>query len=424
MMITNEGAFMKNKISDKNMFQNFEVKAYWFLNDNQNSGSYGFLTYNAGQDSVFEISPAFCDKTEQFNSPSPYDICGISEYGEIIRGIGYRVGSSFNHPGLSIEKIQFFDFSIDNFRDDSFSPKLVNFSATDFNYWFPSQKFSIPDKGLGVIIETPKATEIGKIKYDNVDYILKIGHASSSESQNYNHKFNIRMNTFLMLETDKALAENKTMQLIQKIIEMYEIIAEPASLKDVCYIEGNKERKLFLNPKYKNFLDNKYSPNLFFLDYNDVQSELLSVINNWVSSSKELQLLVDDYLLTVNYRSVIENDLVNYTQGIESYFRNERLTLRYKINKFIEELPESYRELLSEHVGNTDDWIGKLVSTRVFLTHGDRENMAVSNPYKLVQMTKIFGFMVRIFILQKLGVTIDKPKILNKFKNVLTTHYY
>lgn len=26
------------------------------------------------------------------------------------------------------------------------------------------------------------------------------------------------------------------------------------------------------------------------------------MINNWVSSSKELQLLVDDYLLTVNYR--------------------------------------------------------------------------------------------------------------------------
>lgn len=43
MMITNEGAFMKNKISDKDMFQNFEVKAYWFLNDNQNSGSYSFL---------------------------------------------------------------------------------------------------------------------------------------------------------------------------------------------------------------------------------------------------------------------------------------------------------------------------------------------------------------------------------------------
>ena len=415
---------MKNKISDMNMFQNFKVKACWFLNDNQNSGSYGLLKYNAGQESVVEISPAFCDKTEQFNSPSPYDICGISEYGEIIRGTGYRVGSSFNHPGLSIEKIQFFDFSVDNFRDDSFSPKLVNFSATDFNYWFPNQKFSIPDKGLGVIIETTKATEIGKIKYDNVDYILKIGYASSSEPQNYNHNFNIRMNTFLMLEADQALAENKTLQLIQKIIEMYEIIAEPASLKDVCYIEENKKRKLFLNPKYKNFLDNKYSPNLFFLDYNDVQSELLNVINNWVSSSKELQLLVDDYLLTVNYRSVIENDLVNYTQGIESYFRNERLTLRDKINKFIEGLPESYRELLSEHVGNTDDWIEKLVDTRVFLTHGDRENMAVSNPYKLVQMTKIFGFMVRIFILQKLGITIDKPKILNKFKNVLTTHYY
>lgn len=423
-MITNEGAFMKNKISDMNMFQNFKVKACWFLNDNQNSGSYGLLKYNAGQESVVEISPAFCDETEQFNSPSPYDICGISEYGEIIRGTGYRVGSSFNHPGLSIEKIQFFDFSVDNFRDDSFSPKLVNFSATDFNYWFPNQKFSIPDKGLGVIIETTKATEIGKIKYDNVDYILKIGYASSSEPQNYNHNFNIRMNTFLMLEADQALAENKTLQLIQKIIEMYEIIAEPASLKDVCYIEENKKRKLFLNPKYKNFLDNKYSPNLFFLDYNDVQSELLNVINNWVSSSKELQLLVDDYLLTVNYRSVIEDDLVNYTQGIESYFRNERLTLRDKINKFIEGLPESYRELLSEHVGNTDDWIEKLVDTRVFLTHGDRENMAVSNPYKLVQMTKIFGFMVRIFILQKLGITIDKPKILNKFKNVLTTHYY
>ena len=87
---------------------------------------------------------------------------------------------------------------------------------------------------MGVIIETTKATEIGKIKYDNVDYILKIGYASSSEPQNYNHNFNIRMNTFLMLEADQALAENKTLQLIQKIIEMYEIIAEPASLKDVC----------------------------------------------------------------------------------------------------------------------------------------------------------------------------------------------
>ncbi|WP_283621984.1 hypothetical protein [Limosilactobacillus avium] len=51
-----------------------------------------------------------------------------------------------------------------------------------------------------------------------------------------------------MLEADQTLAENKTMQLIQKIIEMYEIIAEPASLKDVCYIEGKKKRKLFLNP--------------------------------------------------------------------------------------------------------------------------------------------------------------------------------
>lgn len=416
---------MKNKIIDKNMFQNFEVKACWFLNDNQNTGSYGLLKYNAGQDAIVEISPAFCTETEQFNSPSPYDMYGISERGEIIRGIGYRVGSSFNHPGLSIERIQLFDFSIDNFRDDSFSPKLVDFSATDFNYWLPNQKVSIPNKGLGIIVEPPKAVEIGKIKYDNVDYILKIGYANHSEPRNYNHDFNLRMNTFLMLETDQTLEKNKTEQLIQRIIEMYEIIAEPASLKDVCYIEGNKKRKLFLNPKYKNFLDNKYSPNLFFLDYNDVQSELLNVINNWVSSSKELQLLVDDYLLTVNYRSVIENDLVNYTQGIESYFRNEHyLFLRDKINKFIEELPESYRELLAEHVGNTDDWIEKLVNTRVFLTHGNREKMAVSNPYKLVQMTKVFGFMVRIFILQKLGITIDKPKILNKFKNVLTTHYY
>lgn len=424
MMITNEGHFMKNRIIDKNMFQNFEVKACWFLNDNQNTGSYGLLKYSAGQDAIVEISPAFCNEAEQFNSPSPYDMYGISELGEIIRGIGYRVGSSFNHPGLSIERIQLFDFSIDNFRDDSFSPKLVDFSATDFNYWLPNQKVSIPNKGLGIIVEPPKAVEIGKIKYDNVDYTLKIGYANHSEPRNYNHDFNLRMNTFLMLETDQTLEKNKTEQLIQRIIEMYEIIAEPASLKDVCYIEGNKKRKLFLNPKYKNFLDNKYSPNLFFLDYNDVQSELLNVINNWVSSSKELQLLVDDYLLTVNYRSVIENDLVNYTQGIESYFRNEHLTLRNKINKFIEELSESYRELLAEHVGNTDDWIEKLVNTRVFLTHGDREKMAVSNPYKLVQMTKIFGFMVRIFILQKLGITIDKPKILNKFKNVLTTHYY
>lgn len=331
-MITNEGYFMKNKIIDKNMFQNFEVKACWFLNDNQNTGSYGLLKYNAGQDAIVEISPVFCTETEQFNSPSPYDMYGISERGEIIRGIGYRVGSPFNHPGLSIERIQLFDFSIDNFRDDSFSPKLVDFSATDFNYWLPNQKVSIPNKGLGIIVESPKAVEIGKIKYDNVDYILKIGYANHSEPRNYNHDFNLRMNTFLMLETDQTLEKNKTEQLIQRIIEMYEIIAEPASLKDVCYIEGNKKRKLFLNPKYKNFLDNKYSPNLFFLDYNDVQSELLNVINNWVSSSKELQLLVDDYLLTVNYRSVIENDLVNYTQGIESYFRNEHhLFLRDKI---------------------------------------------------------------------------------------------
>ena len=94
MMITNEGYFMKNKIIDKNMFQNFEVKTCWFLNDNQNTGSYGLLKYNAGQDAIVEISPAFCNETEQFNSPSPYDMYGISERGEIIRGIGYRVGSS------------------------------------------------------------------------------------------------------------------------------------------------------------------------------------------------------------------------------------------------------------------------------------------------------------------------------------------
>ena len=46
MMITNEGAFMKNKISDKNMFQNFEVKAYWFLNAASKNTIYLFSTIN------------------------------------------------------------------------------------------------------------------------------------------------------------------------------------------------------------------------------------------------------------------------------------------------------------------------------------------------------------------------------------------
>lgn len=415
---------MDCKFDDYNMFQSFKVKARWFFDNKQNDASYGLLNYNAGQNSIIKISPAFCNREDQFNNPSLYKVKGLCENGEIIRGNGYRVGSFFNSSGLSVEKVQLFDFSIDNFYYQTLAPKLVNFSATDFNYWLPNQKFSIPDKGIGIVVDPPQAVKIGSIKYNDQEYNLKIGYANSSNQRNDNHIFYIRMKTFLMLESSQILNHDVTVQLIQKIIKLYEIIAEPASLKEISYIDGRKIRKLFPSSNYDIFFDNMYNPNLFFLDYADVQSELLTVINRWLNSSKEFQLLVDDYLLTVNYKSVIENDLINYTQGIESYFRNERLNLSGKINKLIDELPESYRELLFNSAGNKENWVSDIVNTRVFLTHGDRESKAISNPYKLVQITKILGFMVRIFILKKLGVFIDIRKLLKKFKKVLTAHYY
>lgn len=419
------GETILTKLIDKDMFQEFKADAIWSLNQDFSDHSWGSLSYDLRKGCTASVHPSFINEIQQFsNRVIKHSLFGMTKKGEFIIGDGYCIGSEFNQPGFSSEKIQLLRLDIQNFNPKGiFNPHSVIFAVTDCDYWLPNQPLKGYEKAVGVVAEKASSKPIGDLKFKGTIYKLQIGYGSQYKSQKFSHLNELRLHSYFVLNSDQKLDRNNSIDLINKITVLYEIICKTASLRLVKFSDGKHKINTFLSQNHRLFLDGEYSPNSFFLEYKDVKDKLPLLITNWLDASEELKMLIDDYLLTVHFSSVTENNFINYMQGIDSFYRKQNLSLQKKLKQFLKELPDSYRKILQDNINGFKGWTQLVVDTRVYMTHGDREDRAIKDPYRLIKLSHLFRFLIRVFILQQLGFNIDIPKLRNKLQGVLNEQY-
>lgn len=407
------------------MFQEFKVDAIWSLNQDFSDYSSGSLNYAPQRRCTVFVIPGFINEVQHFsNDVIKHKLFGLTKNEEYIIADGYSIGSEFNKSGFNSEKIQLFGFDIQNFNPGlAFNPNSVIFAVTDLDYWLPNQSLKGYEKTVGVVAEKASSKPIGNLVFKNTTYELQIGYGSQYQSLKYSHFHELKLNTYLVLKSEHKLDRNGSIELINKITSLYEIVCKPASLRLVQFIDDEHEKNVFISPDHRVFLDGEYNPNSFFLEYKDIEYDFLSMIKKLVAASPELNMLIEDYLLTIHFHSVAENNFINYMQGIDSFYRKQNLSLQKKLKQFLKELPDSYRKILQDNINGFKEWTQLVVDTRVYITHGDREDRAIKDPYRLVKLSHLFRFLIRVFILQQLGFNIDIPKLRNKLQSVLDEQY-
>lgn len=156
--------------------------------------------------------------------------------------------------------------------------------------------------------------------------------------------------------------------------------------------------------RYKHNND-KLSIYEMFREERDIQLD--NLIPNWFNKSENFDLLIQDYLLTISYNETVQNKLINLTEGIEAYYRDEKISLCKKIKNMLKSLPTYVIDKLEEHVGNIDEWAQAIKQTRVYIAHGEKKAKVIDDIIELSQGVNTLQYLTQYFILQELGMKID-----------------
>ena len=160
------------------------------------------------------------------------------------------------------------------------------------------------------------------------------------------------------------------------------------------------------------------------------------MVSNWFNASSELKLLIQDYLLTVNYTMSMQNMLINLTQGIEAFYRKEKVISRKKVKKYQRNLYllEKIEKMLStfsnkfintieKDIGlNINKWAKLIKNTRVFIVHGNKKGKIIENTTDLWHSVQLLQYLVQVFILQELGmINLSEQKEFNQIDKIFSS---
>lgn len=276
-------------------------------------------------------------------------------------------------------------FCIRNFNEELIDFKEVDVYLELFDEWAQN-------------IISPKVSQyhLGNFNFKNNTFCLYIKVAASHIC-------------YLHLKAEKNISIEETISVSKELWKLFTFIfgKKINILKVIRKQEERKESIFFWLPTIssnnsdKNKLDSLSS----FLGIDSLH--WTNIIQNWFAMNSSQKLLVDNYLLTINYEEVIENKLINLTKGIESYYRNTTLSLLKKLNKFINFLPENMIKELNSIVGDTNTWLKRIKDTRVFIEHGDDRKCRIKGLHELSNSVDILQLIVRMY----LAISLQDKKI-------------
>lgn len=430
------------KLIDENMFDTFEFQGVWCLDKAQKIAdwSVGKLYYDKGNITLeifgnlneTDASPFDVFKTADYDA-----VYGIAQTGEnIVLSTVNKIGGQQSMPGLTVEKYRASNLLIINgninTKQQNYELSGCRFSLTNLDVWLDNDMLRYKEDQqtgeVSYIVRKPKRSYLTNFRSNDSEFRISLDE-SGVISHPRGFGINIKNETRLIIEPPKGVITiSQATKTINKIAKFFTVLlGQTISTKYVYGILPNELRaNVFFSQTYPIQSVEQANGVRITPYFSDIKNELPKSINEWFDISSELELLVNDYLLTVTQSSVIENTLINLTEGIESFFRSRDGHLKDKIELFFKEIPNDMldRQKLQGRLDEEQQFVKSLVNTRVFLTHGAIRKSIYKNE-KLIIATKLLQASVRYFILSHIGFSDTVLKsVKDEISNILDIRIY
>lgn len=404
----------------KTMFDSFSIVGIWATNrdipiDRWNHGELKVTP----ETSILTIYDSFYTETEPIVGMHPdrdYDVLyGFSEDGKLVTlSTAHNISWVQNMPGIPQSKYLISDILITNEAFTTETRKQLvsacTFSLTYMDTWLPNDMVTYRvqsethNMSIDIADHEPKLLTIFK----SVGQRYKLSLHEVGRTRSEGTLISLQHRTEFYLEClDGATDISIMIDVLKQIARFFSVLF--AKRVDVKYFHPRFEADLLGNVLFSQ------GPGLNMAEaiqkfrfkpyYTTVESEWCNALQEWFKQSDELNLLSRDYLVLITQPGVMENMLINLTEGIESYYRHfASLSLRKKLNKALGRVPNDFlpRNLLKVKIDDLESFTQKVTNTRVYLTHGTNRKARYEEIY-LYRSIMVFKAVVRYIILKDLG---------------------
>lgn len=449
------------------MIKNLEYKGRWWLPDKPEKQVSGTLKFTPNEGAILDLIGSFRD-AENNKMSEPEIILGISSDGKnVTLHKCFEIQSDVSFPGLSTSSFYanevFVGTHFQKSEDIKFRKLSIRYSYLD--EWVNISGFDIryPDEKEVVIkYKQPKPIQanIGKGYKILIDFqpTYPIHSVVQKEAS-------IKQRAYIRIEYPVEKSLNKYWNIIYHIQNFLSLgITEPAYPLAITGItEANKQVEIYYySPEISKTPKILYSRNMLFT-FKDISDKFEIFLRNWFEKATTLGPVYDLYFGTLyNPRMYLQHRFLSLIQALEAYHRrkfegkylsdNDYAQIYEKFKKFINELSidssfkeslknklnygneyslrkrlkdlfEEYKEVINDFIKNKDVFINKIVDTRNYLTHYDKNlRKKAVNKEQLYHVTQQLKIIIMICLLSELGF--DFKEIKSLLAKIIGTMFY
>lgn len=446
------------------MVETFKVKGQWWLPENPDVKLPGTLSYNPDDGAVLELIGAF-DLAKDLTGKNPeYDIINGIAGSEITLYKCYNRNSNLQIPGI-LSSVYYANYVFKGHIFAKESEIKFKFSRFSYNYleaWANRSGMIINHSNDGSINVTTTALKPVTASIGENLRIRIINPVEDSFTWKDGGEVRLKQKAFIEVETMTALSFEEFMKISYKIQQFLTL----ATNKPIHRLEfkalisssdnGEKERPIEVFSKIdENALKTEIlHPNQIPLSLDIIHDRFEEIFNIWLGNEKSslLDPIFNLYFASrFNDKMYIENIFLNLVSCLESYHRRrfggkylqdekyEEFTKSIKSSlpqiadpkysdlktKFIHGLKygnelslrnrlklivEDNNHILSKYIKNLGQFIDKVVDTRNYRTHFDKdlERKGISDTKEFYWYNVKLEMIVEICIFKELGLNNDE----------------
>lgn len=442
----------------------FEYKGIWWLPDKPEKQISGTLRFTPNEGAILDLIGSFKDIKDINKMLEPEIILGISSNGKnITLHKCFETKSGANLPGLLTSSFYanevFVGAHFQKSEDIKFRELSIRYSYLDG--WVNISGFDIqyPDK-KEVVIKYKQPEPIQASISEDCKIFIDITYLTHSIVQK---ETSIKQKTYIKIEhsIEKSLDEYRgIMRNIQNFLSLG--ITEPVyPLAIIGITEANKQiindrpynppiEIYYRLPEISKAPRTLYPHDMLFT-FKDISDRFEIFLKNWFEKANTLGPVYDLYFGTLyNPRMYLQHQFLSLIQAIEAYHRrkfegkylsdddyepiyeklkefisklaiepsfkealNSKLNYgnEYSLRKRLKDLFEKYKEVVNNFIKDKDIFINKVVDTRNYLTHYDKnlKEKAVDGE-QLYYVTQQLKIVIMICLLSELGFNFKEIK--------------
>ncbi|WP_057719305.1 HEPN domain-containing protein [Lactobacillus taiwanensis] len=346
------------------------------------------------------------------------------------------------HLAITKQSWNLIQFSITDYLP--YEKVTLNNLILDYNMldkWIaPAQKFVFKDDMSLSIVSSDNIFLSNFTFKGQVFNVFLVGDISQ-KSKNKNRNVIYTNKSYLLIEGEDNISTSDAIYFateFRKILSV--ILACPVNTTQLSKrgIKRDKATQVSEDVYFLETRSQKEMPELsaFYTFQFNTDINFSKIVSNWFNASSELKLLIQDYLLTVNYTMSMQNMLINLTQGVEAFYRKEKvisrkkakkyqrnLYLLEKIEKMLSTFSNEFINTIEKDIGmNINKWAKLIKNTRVFIVHGNKKGKIIENTTDLWHSVQLLQYLVQVFILQELGmINLSEQKEFNQIDKIFSS---